>query len=164
MVINSLEFLLFVAITVIIYKIIPPKIKWVVLLIASYLFYFLNSTYMTIAILTTTVSVYLIALKIKHINERVTIEVKEIENKEQKKKRKKQAKTKQKSILTMGILFNLGILVVLKYSGFIGENINSLFSILHMNVEMPIAKFILPIGISYYTLQAISYIVDVYRG
>ena len=164
MVINSLEFLLFVAITVIIYKIIPPKIKWVVLLIASYLFYFINSTYMTIAILTTTVSVYLIALKIKQINERVTIELKEIENKEQKKTRKKQAKTKQKSILTMGILFNLGILVVLKYSGFIGENINSLFSILHMNVEMPIAKFILPIGISYYTLQAISYIVDVYRG
>ena len=89
MVINSLEFLLFVAITVMIYKIIPPKIKWVVLLIASYLFYFLNSTYMTIAILTTTVSVYWIALKIKQINERVTIELKEIEKKENQKKASK---------------------------------------------------------------------------
>lgn len=41
---------------------------------------------------------------------------------------------------------------------------NSLFNILHINVRIPIANFILPLGISYYTLQAISYIVDVYRG
>ncbi len=164
MVINSLEFLLFVAVTVIAYKMIPKKAKWLVLLLASYLFYFLNSTYMTIAIIMTTISVYYIALKMKQINERVTVEIKGVENKEQKKKYKKQAKTKQKWIVTIGILFNLGILVILKYSGFIGENINSLFHILHINIELPIAKFILPIGISYYTLQAISYIVDVYRG
>lgn len=164
MAINSLEFLLFVLVTILVYACMPKKAKWVVLLIASYLFYFLNSTYMLIAILITTISVYFVALKMKQIGERVTVEAKKIEDKEQKKTLKKQAKTKQKWILTIGILLNLGILAILKYSGFIGENINSLFHLLHMNVEMPIAKFILPIGISYYTLQAISYIVDVYRG
>lgn len=164
MAINSLEFLAFVAIIVIVYKIVPKKIKWVVLLLASYIFYFLNSTYLTIFIAITTLSIYFVALKISKINDKTKIEAKKIEDKEAKKQLKKQAKSKQRRILILGVSLNLGILLVLKYSGVIGEGINSLLSILKINAKMPIAKFILPIGISYYTLQAISYIVDVYRG
>ncbi len=164
MTINSLEFLLFVAVTIIAYQCIPKKAKWVVLLVASYLFYFLNSAYLTIAIIITTLSIYFVALKIEKIDEKAKVEIKNIGDKEQKKQIKKKAKSKQKRVLALGILFNLGILIILKYSGFIGENINSFIHILHINIEIPIAKFILPIGISYYTLQAISYIVDVYRG
>ena len=164
MAINSLEFLIFVAIVAILYQGLPKKIKWVVLLVASYLFYFFNSTYLTIALMITTISIYWIGLKMKKIQEIAKGDIKKIEDKEQKKKRKQQAKKEQKRVIAFGIIFNLTILVVLKYSGFIGENVNSLFQILHIGVEIPIFKFILPIGISYYTLQAISYIVDVYRG
>ena len=164
MLINSLEFLVFVIITVVIYKIIPKKAKWIVLLIASYIYYFSNSTYLIACILITTLSIYLVALKMSKIERLAKEEAKKAQDKDQKKQIKHKAKNDKKRILTLGILINLGILIFLKYSGFISENINSLFNILNINLQLPIKNFILPIGISYYTLQAISYIVDVYRG
>ena len=164
MVITSLEFLVFIAIALLLYKIMPGHKKWTVLLIASYLFYFLNSTYLTAFLIITTLSIYFVALSLSKINEETKSALKNIEDKEQKKILKKKSKSKQKLILALGIILNIAILTILKYSGVIGENINSLFSILKIPVQMPIAKFILPLGISYYTLQAISYMVDVYRG
>lgn len=164
MLINSLEFLCFVSIILLIYMIVPKKTKWVVLLFASYIFYFLNSTYLILCLIFSTISIYLVALRIGKIDEDTKLKIKQIDDKEKKKELKQIAKKSKKKILIIGILSNLAILVVLKYSGFIGENINSLLKILHINSSMPIKEFILPLGISYYTLQAISYIVDVYRG
>lgn len=164
MLINSLEFLIFVAIAVLIYKITPKKFKWTVLLIASYIFYFLNSAKLTIFILITTISIYLVALKMRKIDEISKQKAKLIENKDTKKQIKHKAKTDKKIVLSIGIILNIGILIFLKYSGFIQEGLNSLLSVINVHINMPISKFILPLGISYYTLQAISYIVDVYRG
>ena len=164
MLINSLVFLIFIAIIIIIYMAVPKKVKWVVLLLASYIFYFSNSTYLILCLLFTTISIYFVALKMGKIDEITKNKLKKIEDKEKKKELKSQAKRRKKKIVAIGIIINLGILGILKYSGFIGENINSLLKILHIDVSMPIKEFILPLGISYYTLQAISYIVDVYRG
>ena len=164
MLINSLEFLMFIIITILIYVVSPKKFKWAVLLLASYIYYFLNSTYLIIFILLTTISIYLTALKIGKIEEKTKLQVKEIDNKDEKKKIKQKAKSNKKKILALGIILNLLILAILKYSGFIGENVNSLLKILKLNKQIPINNFILPLGISYYTLQAISYMVDVYRG
>ena len=61
-------------------------------------------------------------------------------------------------ILTIMLIFNLGILFIFKYSGFFISNINSL---LNLNLHVP--NIALPIGISFFTFQAISYVVDVYR-
>ena len=105
------------------------------------------------------ITIYLTGLKIDKIGEEASNKVKNIENKEEKKKIKNQAKKSKKIVLAIGILINILILIVLKYSGFIIGEINSLFKI-----NIPIFKFLLPLGISYYTLQAISYIVDIYRG
>ena len=58
----------------------------------------------------------------------------------------------------MSLLINLGLLGIFKYSGFFGENINLLFG-----SSLPVMKFALPVGISFYTFQTISYTVDVYR-
>ncbi len=66
-----------------------------------------------------------------------------------------QAKVALISALTM----NIGLLVVFKYSGFLVENMNSLFGL-----SLPVPAVGLPIGISFYTFQIISYVVDVYRG
>lgn len=161
---NSLEFLVYIFAILLIYIVVPKKAKWLVLLIASYIYYFSNSTYLILCILFTTISIYLVALKMSKIDEETKIKVKEIEEKDKKKELKGIAKKKKKKILTIGILINLAVLAILKYSGFIGENINSLLKILNINASMPIREFILPLGISYYTLQAISYMVDVYRG
>lgn len=63
-----------------------------------------------------------------------------------------------KVILSLSIVFNLGILFVFKYLTFTIENINYLFKI---NVDSP--NLTLPIGISFFTFQAMSYVIDVYR-
>ena len=67
MAINSLEFIAFVAIVVLAYFLIPKKYKWVVLLLASYIFYFSNSTMLIVCILITTLSIYLVALEMQKI-------------------------------------------------------------------------------------------------
>ena len=61
--------------------------------------------------------------------------------------------------LILGITYNLGILFVFKYLGFSISIFNNLF---HQNMNM--ISFVLPIGISFYTFQCLSYIIDVYRG
>lgn len=61
--------------------------------------------------------------------------------------------------VVMSLVINLGILAVFKYSGFIMENINAV-----TGLGLPVPRFTLPIGISFYTFQTISYTVDVYRG
>lgn len=61
--------------------------------------------------------------------------------------------------VVMSLVINLGVLAVFKYSGFIMENINAV-----TELGLPVPRFTLPIGISFYTFQTISYTVDVYRG
>ncbi len=57
------------------------------------------------------------------------------------------------------LVINLGVLILFKYSGFIAENINAA-----AGLSLPVKHFRLPIGISFYTFQTISYTIDVYRG
>ncbi|MDM8129309.1 MBOAT family O-acyltransferase, partial [Paraclostridium benzoelyticum] len=61
--------------------------------------------------------------------------------------------------LLSSICINLGLLITFKYSAFLYENLNTIFN---LSLEMP--KFSLPIGISFYTFQTLSYTVDVYKG
>jgi alginate O-acetyltransferase complex protein AlgI len=64
-----------------------------------------------------------------------------------------------KAFVALSLIVNLGLLFSFKYSGFIYENLNAWFG---LGLKVP--SFSLPIGISFYTFQAISYVVDVYRG
>ena len=66
---------------------------------------------------------------------------------------------KCKSIFILAIILNVSILGFFKYFGFFVDNINSIF---HLNI--PFEGLALPIGISFYTFQVLSYIVDVYLG
>lgn len=68
----------------------------------------------------------------------------------------------KKLILTITIILNLGVLFIFKYLGFSCSIINSILTHLSLS-PLPIINFIMPIGISFYTFQSISYIVDVYR-
>lgn len=69
------------------------------------------------------------------------------------------SRQKKKPWLCTGILLNAGILLFLKYYNFFIENINTLFQ-----TQLPFLALILPLGISFYTFQQISYLVDIYRG
>jgi len=61
------------------------------------------------------------------------------------------------------VTINLGLLALFKYSGFLVENLNVLLQAV-LNVQLPVPAFTLPIGISFYTFQTLTYTIDVYRG
>ena len=163
MTIISIYFMAFVAAVCMVYFLLPKKIKWAWLLLASYIYYFLSSKKLTIFLVITTISVYFITRAIHKINETTKLKC-EGKEKEEKKIIKNKAINKKKLLVFFAILINFGILAFLKYSNFISGNINKLNNILNINMEIPMRTIVLPLGISYYTLQAIGYVVDVYRG
>ncbi len=164
MAINSLGFLLFVAIVSLLYFILPKKIKWFVLLASSYVFYWLNSNWLIIYMIVTSLSIYLIGLRLGSIEKKRKILCKSETDKEKKKIIKAKAAKRKKIEVFLAIVVNIGILIALKYCNFLAGNLNSIFESFNISINIPLQNIILPLGISYYTLQAISYIVDVYRG
>lgn len=73
-------------------------------------------------------------------------------------------KRKRKILLTISIATNLGILAIFKYSGFAMQSVADLFSFMGYEPSWTMLSFVLPVGISFYTFQSMSYTIDVYRG
>jgi alginate O-acetyltransferase complex protein AlgI len=69
-----------------------------------------------------------------------------------------------KAFLLIGLLFNIGVLAYFKYVGFLTYNVNALATDLGLHPLVPMLKAALPLGISFFVFQGISYLVDVYRG
>ena len=69
---------------------------------------------------------------------------------------------KNKQICTLTVLLGVSLLVIFKYYNFINDNINTLLSWLHLQVELPGLNYAIPVGISFFTFQAIGYFLDVY--
>ena len=136
MVFSSLTFLFyFLPIVLIIYYIVPKKAKNIVLLISSLLFYFYGEPKFGILMVISILLTYIHGLLMDKYPKR------------------------KKLFLISSIVISSGLLVVFKYTDFIISNINM---VLHSNIDL--VKLSLPIGISFYTFQMISYIIDVYRG
>ena len=66
--------------------------------------------------------------------------------------------------LAISIITNLGLLAVFKYTGFLAENVNAMARLLGGDAMVPVLHLVLPVGISFYTFKAMSYVIDVYRG
>ena len=71
---------------------------------------------------------------------------------------------KRKLLLAMSIAGNLAVLGTFKYYGFFAENLESLLKICGLHSSLPVLKLLLPVGISFYTFQSLSYTIDIYRG
>lgn len=160
---NSLFAGVFLPLTIILYNVLPQKHRWKVLLVASYIFFWSISGKLLIYLLATTLIMYVLGLWLGKIQEKRDEILKNTE-KEKKKQIKQEYIKKQRKVAILGAVLLIGILVVLKYSKFLGTNINSLMELLNLPIKLKIHKFLIPIGISFYTLQAVSYIVDVYKG
>jgi alginate O-acetyltransferase complex protein AlgI len=70
----------------------------------------------------------------------------------------------RRAALTLGVVINLSLLGFFKYYGWFSEELNALLTSWEVGRELPMLEVVLPIGISFYTFQGISYIVDLYRG
>ena len=139
---NSLHFLIFLPVVIILYFVVPHKFRWIVLLVASYYAYMSWNPWLVFLILATTVVSYLAGLFIPKTNN---------------------PKIK-KLLLIITIVVCLGILIFFKYFNFLLGSVISFLNLFSMNIHSVALDIILPIGISFYTFQTLSYVIDVYKG
>ncbi|MCR5350058.1 MAG: hypothetical protein K6E20_03600 [Acholeplasmatales bacterium] len=160
---NLALLLLFGSLVFIIYFIFPKKYRYLVLLIASYALFITISKWLVVFLFITTLSIYIVGLIINKYNDQFQLE-KEGKEKEERKALKAKYNKKKKIVMALGVIFNVLTIVILKYLNLFGEIFNGFFNLFHINYSIPTLFVLVPLGISYYTLNAISYIVDVYRG
>lgn len=164
---NSFVFLVFLAVVLLLYYILPKKIRWLILLIASYTFYLYSGVEHVFYILGTTLLTYLAARLMQRIRERTQQKIdargKEI-TREEKAALKKSSQRKVRLLQVASVLINLGVLAYVKYLNFFIGNLNELFTLFRWDVSMPLINIIVPLGLSYYTFNSIGYLVDVGRG
>lgn len=149
MLFNSYSFMLFFPVVVLIYFVIPKRTRYIWLLISSYYFYMGWNPKYALLIAISTVITYLSGILL----ERVKTEDK-----------KSTWWDRAKIVVAFSFIFNLGILVFFKYFDFILQNLNSMLSAVGVEIINRPFDIILPVGISFYTFQALGYTMDVYRG
>lgn len=163
----SLEFVLLLVCVFAGYYLIPKKHRWVALLVGSYIFYMASSVKLTVFLLLTTITTFFAAKKLGAINDETAAylaENKKTLDREAKKEYKASQTTKKRRVLLLAVLWNIGTLCVLKYTGFVFNTINQVLGAVGLSWSLPGVSFLLPLGLSFYTFQAVGYVVDVYRG
>ncbi|QCK13890.1 MBOAT family O-acyltransferase [Mangrovivirga cuniculi] len=141
MLFNSLHFALFFPLVVAIFFLIKPRFRQVLLLVASYYFYMSWKAEYIILILLSTFIDYFVAKGIEGSTDQ----------------------SRRKFLLTISVLSNLGILFFFKYFNFFSSNVQDVINVFNINYEVPLLQVLLPVGISFYTFQTMSYTIDVYR-
>ena len=161
MTLTSFSFLIFVTATLLVYYICPKRFRWIVLLVASFVFYAIVCWKYFPFILFTMLTTFFGALWVEGLQEkrsRLLKENKEIWSAEEKKKRKAETKRDKRLIIALVLVLNFGILFILK--GYLSLVIPGFDPISTLTG----GKLLLPLGISFYTFQSMGYLVDVYRG
>lgn len=149
-------------IVVLFYNFFPKKIRAFVLLLVSFVFFYVLSSNLIIYLLITVLSVYSSALLISKISEKRKLALKEAST-EDKKAIKEKFKRRKRLVLFVCILVNVAFLFVFKYLKFFTINTNTILAWLNVDYRFKLLKIIAPIGISFYSLQALSYLLDVYH-
>lgn len=142
MLFNSLTFLIFFPAVLLVYLIIPRKIRYIWLLIASYYFYMSWNPEYALLLLGSTVTTYVAGLLIHKFHGKQGL---------------------QKTAVAVSLLINFGILFLFKYFNFIMDTIEKVLARAGITMAPASVSFLLPVGISFYIFQAVGYTVDVYR-
>lgn len=140
---NSGIFLIYLPVVVGIYWLLPHKGRKYWLLAASYFFYMYWNPWFIFLLLISTAVDYFCSLGMESNRDKPGV---------------------MKALLLTSIIMDLGLLFTFKYANFFGETVNNLCSMLSIPYRVPALNLILPVGISFYTFQTMSYTIDVYRG
>lgn len=161
-------FWFFILIGVVIYYVLPSKVRWMWLLVLSYLYYFSFNVKNSLFMVAASLVIYLAALAMEYIQDKSDAYLKEHKaeiNREQKKKLKNSVKHKKRIILVIAMLINFGVLAVLKYGGFITGNITAVLNKIGIDKTVyALSNYVMPLGLSFFTFQSISYVIDIYQG
>lgn len=142
MVFNSVGFLIFFPIVLILYFALPKKASWVMLLLASYYFYISWNVKLIFLIVFTTAISWISSILIER-SQRPAI---------------------RKLFLVLTLLTCLGILFFYKYFNFLSDSVVEALKVFGIGADPFNLDLILPVGISFYTFQTLSYVIDVYKG
>lgn len=142
MLFNSLEFPLFLFVVCLGYFALPPAKRWMLLLSASYFFYMYWRADYAILLVISTVVDFEAAKRIAD----------------------SPSKVRKRFWLCVSLSSNLGMLFYFKYYNFLAGSLNTLFGAFHQPAALPYSDFLLPVGISFYTFQTMSYVIDVFLG
>ena len=143
MVFNSLAFLIFFPLFFLLYKILPLKVRWIMMLLLSYAFYMAWQADLLYLILFTTLVSYVCAILIEKFEGK---------------------RRAQKAFMITAVTVSLAVLFFFKYFNFVSSNVTALLKSFGLEVSDFTLELILPVGISFYTFQTLSYVIDVYRG
>ncbi|MBR6328908.1 MAG: MBOAT family protein [Lachnospiraceae bacterium] len=147
MLFNSFSFLIFFPAVALVYFILPKKIRWVWLLVSSYYFYMSWNALYALLLFSSTLITWLAGILMSRFTGKDPGSLR-----------------KKKAVIAAGIVLNLGILAYFKYFSFLLNNISSITSRFNIPLNLPQVDIVLPVGISFYTFQALGYAIDVYRG
>lgn len=142
MLFNSLQYLIFFPLVVGGYFLIPYRFRWVLLLMASYYFYMAWKPVYIVLIVISTLINYFAGLVMG----------------------KTEDQKKRKKYLILSLVSNLSLLFLFKYFNFFNASAKTVLEYLNIPFYLPQFKLLLPMGISFYTFQTMSYSIDVYRG
>ncbi len=141
MLFGSLEFYIFILAVFSCWLLCPCRYRWIVLLTASYIFYFFWKPWYCLILFFCTLATWLAGNKIAAL----------------------EGSHRKKSFLVLAIAVNLAPLLFFKYFNFFNDSFAAIFSLGKINYPIPHLDILLPIGISFYSFQAISYCVDIYQ-
>ncbi len=144
MLFNSIEFLIFFPTVVLLYFLIPFRFRWLLLLIASYWFYMAWRVDYAIILVISTLIDYACGIGMSRYSD--------------------EERHKRKPWLWLSLFSNLGILFTFKYYNFFNGAATDLANLLGVSYAAPAFELLLPMGISFYTFQTMSYSIDVYYG
>lgn len=149
MLFNSIDFMIFFPVVVGVYFLIPRKARYLWLLFASYYFYMSWNPKYALLIACSTLVTYVSGRLLDHLRKALP---------------PAEGLIYQKWMVAACLAVNLGILIFFKYSDFILNNLNHMLSVLGAAPVQRRFDILLPVGISFYTFQALGYTIDVYRG
>ncbi len=142
MLFNTYQYLVFLPLVVLVYYLLPHKYRWILLLASSYYFYMCWKAEYLILILVSTGIDYFASLRMSRLTE----------------------KRKRKKYLVLSIITNLGILFLFKYFNFFNDSVREVLEQFNIFYESRTFDLLLPVGISFYTFQTLSYTIEVYNG
>ena len=147
MLFNSVPYAIFLALVFVLHWLLPQRFRWIMLLIASYYFYMSWNPELVVLIALTTLVSYSSGLLIDRF------------------RNAEGSKAKlPKLFMILALVICFGVLFFFKYFDFFSESVTSLLRAFSLPVQDITLKLVLPVGISFYTFQTLSYVIDVYRN
>lgn len=160
-------YFVFLLIGLVFYYLIPKNYRWTVLLVMSYIYYLSYRLKAVVFILFTTITVYLLGIMLERIQngaDAYLAQNKQVLSREEKKSYKNKIRHKKRIYLVIALLLNFGMLAAIKYSGFAISGVNHILRAVGTQKQFSLFTIAAPIGISFFTFQAMSYIIDIYQG